>query len=69
VIAIKEYTSTQDVTGYTITNNSFLASNISYLYQDYDGALIPDTAPGMTALNTADHQNHDAAVISGNTLD
>jgi hypothetical protein len=71
VIAIKEgqSPSNQDVTGHTITNNSFYPAYVGFLYQDYDGAQIPSTALGMTALNTAGHQNHDAAVASGNTLD
>lgn len=70
VVAIKEgpSSSNQDVTGHTITNNSFNANFIGYLYQDYDGTQILADAPGMDTLNTANDSAHDAAVTSGNYL-
>jgi hypothetical protein len=68
VIAIKEYPSTQDVAGHTITNNSFNADYIGYLYQDADATQIPDTTAGMATLNSPGDSAHDAAITFGNYL-
>ena len=65
--AIKEGQS--DITGHTITNNSFLPNFIGNLYQDNNPTTpIPDTTAGLATLNTANSTSHDAATASGNTL-